>query len=372
MEENGTKKTNPQESVYISCEKRANDIRSKKNIVWYCSVFLINICTLLLAWVFINNKWETISVKEVFADINWKYILFILLIIVICFLLKSFISFLSLRKHCKSAKFKAVFLANSRRRFYEMVTIYNQCDVVYSVGLCVSGVDKCSSIEHDYSGKVLSRLSRLLYSFVFMIIGAVFYFTKVNVWVFIAGIVAFFINCMYVLLIVLFDFNRDKTIGLVAKFSKILYKLKLINDYQLFFQNVTNQLFAYSMGLKKVKKLSYVIIVSNLIVHFIRNFILFVIFQGVDIVGYSILCEVLFKCAMIDLIVSVLPLPKGMFVYEVLFITLFRGVVTSASMLCGMILYRFFDYLINFLVCPIIMLCDRNKNTSKDVDVIVE
>jgi hypothetical protein len=72
--------------------------------------------------------------------------------------------------------------------------------------------------------------------------------------------------------------------------------------------------------------------------------------------------QVVFGLTMMDLIFDIYPLAKGVLIYEIMFILLFRGLFLDGYLLIGMLIYRILDYFVVFLIFGFLKILEKTKN----------
>lgn len=372
MEEN-KKKVQPHEELFDNSLNKVQEISNKKSAFYYVGIIFLNIFFLALFWILIRQKENVAEYSEVIPTINWRYLWFSLAIIVLILLLQIFPDYIAIFSKTKKRKFGVVTLANNRLNFFNLVTSFSSGGY-YTHANCLhsGGVSKQASIDVTYMKKLLSRISQLVYTFLFVCIGTILYIKNINIWIFVAGILAFLINCIVVIFILFFGNRKEQSLSFIAKLCKLLYKLKLIKNVDLTYKVMANRLFVYSLNIKKHKKLNILYVVCNFISQFLRHFILFVIVQALNFGSGEIFLEILFKCAILDMIISSFPFPKGTAIFEILFLCLFSSVFFSGYLLWGMIIYRLFDYFIYIIIYLITLAIEKifkinNLKAQKDV-----
>lgn len=355
----------PQELIYNSLEEKNKEISSKRSLVSYISIVLINICLLVVFWILISNKYGVASSREVFESLEIWYLALICLIIIGVVLLQTLIDYISLYKRTKRHRFGGLFFANCERIMYGNLTIYSKCrDGKFVERLGKSRVSTRSSVSLVYLKKFFELVSLVIYSVIALVGGTILFLQDTNIIVLCIGLVAFVINCGILCFILYSAGHIEKSVEFVAKLSKLLFKLKLIKDIDKFFRETTNAIYVYSSVIKSLSKISWLGIVSNICVKFLRHFVLFVIFQMFNFGGGMVLAEIVFASTILDLIVSVLPLQRGTMVFEILFATLFFHIFFDGYLPWAMITFRFFDYFVYIFIPLIVKIFDFRGRKS--------
>lgn len=358
---NKNKKFTPQNMLFNGIESSVKEIKSKKNILYYIGIFLLNFCSLALCWFFVNRSNAVVHYSDIISSINWKYLIFIFIIVCLILITKVFNTFFILYKMIKKRRFGLIYFANTNKEFFNMVTIYNGGNNIFASMLNKGGIDVQVSVDVLYAKKLFARFALIIYSLILIIVGAIMYITTIKPWILILGIICLIVECIPIILIMIFDINRELVLSMLARLSKTLYKLKLIKDYEKFYKKTSSELFVYSGVLKHVSRWSILYIILNIITQFLRHFILFVIIQSLNFSSGELLLEIMFKCVILDLIINISPLQRGTLIYEILFFTLFANTFFSGYLMWGMVAYRFFDYFIYAIPFLFNLVIDRIK-----------
>ena len=365
MEEKTKKKIIPQEELYSYAKLKSKDMQSTRSALYYTGIILLNIFFLALAWVLVGNKDGVVGFNQVVTAVDWKNILFIFLIVALILIIQVFPDYMFYYSKTKKRKFGTLFLANAKMNFYNSVTLFSSGGYyMFANRLVDDGATSQSALDTAYFKKFISKISQIVYSFLAIIVGAILFLSKTNIWLIIGGIIGFSINCIAVVFVLIFDTHRDKVLSCVAGLCKTLYRLKFIKDYEDFYNRLVSKLFVYNSNLKFAKKSTIIHILLNVLIQFLRHFVLFIILQMLNFGDLEVLLEILFKCAIIDLIIGVLPLQNGTAIFELLFVSLFNNVFFSGYLLWGMVLYRFFDYFIYLIIYLFVLPFDSKKRKS--------
>lgn len=360
----------PQELIYKSLEEKNKEISSKRSIVSYIGIVLINICLLVVFWILISNKYGVASSREVFESFEVWYLVLICLAVVGVILLQALTDYISLFKRDKKHRFCGVLFANCERIMYGNLTVYSKGgDGKFVERLGKSRVSPRSSVSLLYLKKFFELVSLIIYSIVTLVVGTILFLQDTNIIVLCIGLVSFVVNCGILCFVLYSAGHIEKSVELIAKLSKILFKLKLIRDIDKFFREATNAIYVYGSVIKPLSKVSWLGgILANIGVRFLRHLVLFVIFQMFNFGGSGVLVEVVFASTIFDLIVIVLPLQRGTLVFEILFATLFFHIFFDGYLPWVMIAFRLFDYFVYILIPLIVKIFDfrGRKGVAKE------
>lgn len=351
----------PQEFLFADMKDKNSEITSKRSTFFYVGIVLINVCMLLLFYGLVSNKYGVVSTSEIFESLDWRYLMFLGLSIVFVIFLQVMRDYVALFKMTKRRRFRGILFANQKYNLYGAVTTWGGEKSPYVVRLNKANIDKRSSVDMLYSKKFSELVSRVVYSVIVFVLGVIFCMNNANILMVILGVVAFLINGT-ILCILLYSFrNMDGCIGLIARVSKFLFRLKLVKDYEVFYKKMVSGMCEYRVVMKNLSPLSILSVLANMFTMFIRHFGLFVIFQMLNFGGWQYFVEILFYSTILDLIIGVLPLQKGTLVFELLFSVLFINVFFDGYLQIAMILYRIYDYFAYILISLLILLFDKKK-----------
>lgn len=351
------------------CERKlleAKDIRSRKSSIFYLAICLLSVITIIVAWIIETNTNGVESTSSFFQVVDWRYIYAILSILLLVLLLRSFSDYLYLYLKTKQRKFLTLFNGNVKRNFYDNLSSYGRTGAtVLNSYLFDKNIDSRLSVELSYGKRLFNRISLIIYSIVVLTIGCCFVFDGSLIWIFVASLIGFVVNCVIVIFVLYFDKSKEKYVKVVGWLSKCLYKLKLIKDYEVFYSNTIDKLVVCNTYLKAKKVVLIVQIVAELVVRFLKHLLLFVVLCMINHGSLLAFVQILFGLTMIDLVFEIYPQSKGVLIFEVLFITLFSPVFFEGYVVWGMLIYRVVDLYIPVLMFVILELIEVVFNKLK-------
>jgi len=354
------------ERISQSSISECSNIKNRKNSFFIFTLLLLGIATLFVAVVVSGSTNELVRFEEVFSGCNWNYIYLIIAIVFVCFLTKSFGDYLLLYSKTRQRKFFSILMTNVETQFYGGVSFYSRGErPIYISNLINNDIDDNMAIDMYYTKSLLNKISRLLYWFVVLVLGVIFCFYTVDLFLIMASFAIFIISCIIVLNLIFSSNNIQKYILFISKLSKNLYKWGFVKDYEKFFKRLVDNFIMYSRVFKNKKYVIIYQLISNIIVMFLSHFVLFVLFQMINF-GNGVFIEMIFKLSIINILTSIWPLPKGLICFEFLFIYLMKGIFFSGYVVWGLILYRLITYYLVIIPHLIIVLIGKIRVGKKD------
>ena len=177
---------------------------------------------------------------------------------------------------------------------------------------------------------------------------------------------------MFLTLVFVTKKNKTRGVAIVGSICKILYNLKLIKDYESVFNKMADNLLICSNSFNYNKLLMSIEIVSNVLMLIVKFLIVHLSMATLVLADSSIVGEVIIKCFIIEAIFMAYPLPKGVLIYELLFVFLFSSLIPNGFLFYVMILYRVFDLFLGFINCLVVKLLDSVIYKSKKQPIKVE
>ena len=344
MTKNSDKNINRLKNYNALQFKKTQDMLSGKNNFFYVSLVLISVVTIIVAWLIESNTYGVDT--KVFDGFNARFVLLILPTMILIALLNIVGDYFVICRRLKVRKFFSVVFASLTQSYYNFFQIWDRNgNRVGGEYLKVNGVDAEFSKNMTASKTILSKVSFVIYSIIMVILGSIFAFRTVNVFLYVLGVASLIVLLTIVLSILYFERFKDKYLVFVGKLCKFLYKLKLIKDYESLYNNLVSKFMYYGTAIKFDKLYVVMQIVFGCITKFLKHLTLFFILCSFNVGSGEIFIEVLFKCVILDLIIDILPIPNGVLLYELLFLTLFRETFISGYVLYGLVGYRFVTYL---------------------------
>lgn len=344
----------------IRIDDKFNKITTGSSKLFYASLVALNILSLVLSMIYINNKQKLENANIVLENITWNTVVLLFVIFLCITLLEILPVYLKNYSRTKSKKFGIVFNSVAIGQFYEYSTVYGNGSRIMSTKYqTLKGVKYNQAIIINYSNKFFNNLSFVIYSFIFLFLSLFLWSNSVNIWLYILALLSFVIYLIYVILVLCFDIYKKSSINFISKVIRFLYKMKIIKDIEKTYGEFLDKMLIYTKGLKQNKWLTFTEIFFNIFVFFLKGVILYYALISMNIGDVSMLGELLFKCVIIELIFKIWPLQRGTLIFEFLFIVMFQNLFFEGYLYWGLIVFRFFDYFIYIIKYLLIIMFDK-------------
>ena len=343
-------------------------MKERKNIIFYLSIISLDICAIILASAVYCNYNGIMNIDDVLRNFDNRFTLLILGLIVVCFLLNIFPDYFMIWTKTRKRSFGSVISGDIRNKFYSGLMLYGQDGVAANVHrLANSGIDGKIAIEVGYSKKIIGKIAQLLYWMLVLIVGVVFAFDSVPLYIFVFAIISFVLLVSIVVYVLFANKQKERYIAGVGRLVRFLYKIKLIKDYEKLYNCIVERLAVCGTVLKNKKSLIITQLLCCIFKELIRSILLISIIGAFDVFDWDCAIEIIFKLTLIDLIVGILPLPSGLVAYELIFLLLLGGVVSTECVVWVMVTFRLCDYYINAILMSVVVAMDSvfEKQTKK-------
>jgi len=164
-------------------------------------------------------------------------------------------------------------------------------------------------------------------------------------------------------------FNRDKELAvlIVAKITKFLYKLNIVKDFYMFYNKYIDKMIAYNRTYKINKSIIVSEVFSHVLILFLKSLFVYFIFLFVNQGTADLFFEILFCSVVLQVLMDLIPLPKGVLFFEIIFIILFKNIFFEGYLFWGLMLYRIFDYFIYVIHYLIIKMIELVLNSISKI-----
>jgi uncharacterized protein (TIRG00374 family) len=245
----------------------------------------------------------------------------------------------------KKSWFWRLMVDNIKCNFYNHMTICSSGGYsVVSTSLKKRGIDDKVAVDISRSKKITRLIALVLYSFLVATIGSVIYFKDINIFWLVATIICFLILCIRLLFILLIDRHRDSGIGMVSRVCKLLYKIGIVKDLDVFYKRIIHEIVVANRSLRSNGKILTTQIICSMVGLFLKHFILYVILLMLNFDVSGVFFEMLTFITIFDIVVSVWPLPAGTLIFELLFILRFNSIFGGGYVIWALIMYRVVTY----------------------------
>lgn len=346
--------------IYDKTIEKAHQFEGARNIFYYFMLVLLNLCIMGVITVIVYSVYKVEKLSVVFSGVDWRYLYLMISIVAVILLLRVFSDYMMLYSRSKQRRFGRLVNANIKHEFYSLVTMYSLGRIsIFANELTRSGVGKRLAVDIAYAKKFLSKIAWSVYFIIALLIGSIFVFEEKFIVLFMASLIALFVSCIILIFIIVFGKNKESAVAFVGKLGKILYKFRIVKDYEKFYKNAIEKIIVCRVALKSNKFVVAVQIVSSFIICFLRHFLIFGILKVLNIAEGFDLIAVIYNASMMDLIVSLFPLRRGALYYNLLFVTLFAQIFSIDLIVPAMIMVAIFDYLIYVLLFVVVKIVDK-------------
>lgn len=357
---NTTKKLNAENSIFDFYKYKNDQIREKKSRFYYFCILLANLCTLILAMLWLKNTSNVESFSIIWQEFNFQFVLLMLFILIIILILQTLPNYLKIYNCTGSRRFGTLFKSNINKLYFNRITLKslggNYTSTLY---LTDKKIKNCNSIELTMSNDIIDKFSRVVYSFIFLVLGLLLWIENISIWLYLAALLPFVFNFFYVMIVLMFIKNKKSVLNFISNVIKFFYNRNLISDYEKCYNNIINKLIVYEKSLKLPKVLVFVEIFANFLILFLKGVMLYFAITSLNMANENILGEVLFGFVILELLITISPLPKGTIIYEILFVLLFDKLFYNGYLFWGMVLYRVLDYFIYAMLYLIVYFVDK-------------
>lgn len=339
-------------------KEKVSDGNSK---FFYVCLILLNILTIGLCYVILNKISTVEKLAIIFESLDYKIYILILLSFLLVLFLKTLPMFLKIYSKTKNRNLFTALSASLVGEYYGRVTICS-CGEIPMCSNCLTSKGHTSKnvVDVNYGIKFFDKISFLIYGVIIYIVGSIVALKKINVWLFVLGLLILCYYIVQILIVFMFKNNKKKTLEFLSKFVKVLYSLHLIKDYEKLYYKLIDRLIIYVKELKQNKWLIFTEIIANIFRYFLKSIVIYFVVVTLNIASASVLGELLLATLILDLILQIWPLKYGTFIYEILFVILFINLFFEGFVFWGLLIYRIFDYFLFALayliwdVCSII------------------
>ena len=335
------------------------DLIGRKNSIYTSLIIIFSIVVIIVAYMWINTHEKSVNIADIFNGANLKYFALMFICVGVILLINAFSKFIGLYGMNKQKKFGAIFNSEIKSIFYNKLTTYTKGWIVGGNYLVNRGIALDNSIDIELVDRMSEKVAKLLYSFIILASCGVFCFKRLNVVIFILGVVAFLISVSLIVFVILFNKKQSKMLEVIASFSGLLYKCRLVKDYEMYYNLLVGKLYAMSRFFKQKSLISLFQILFHIIINVLKVLIIYLFLLSINISGIDVFAELLLNMLMIDLIVGVLPLPSCLIVCELLFYLLFASMLPSGYIFWALLIYRFFDFYIYIIVYLLTLIADK-------------
>lgn len=359
-------RTLPENKIKNTIDFQYKELTSKRNVMFSILVFLLNICAIIVGYMWISHNEKVANFNIVFDSSNSGYWVLVVSCLLLIVLITSFSKFLGFYAVTKKRKFLTLFTGQIKSSYYDCVSLYNKGWIVG----CKHLINKADSSDHSIntilSSRMSDRFAKLVYSFIVLLSCSIFCIRKINLIVYLLGIASFIVLTIVFVFVLMLKYKPSKILAIVAWFSAVLYKCKVVRDYEAYYNFIVGKMNSMNLYFKQKNYVAIIQFFANITVYILKALILYLFMLSINMGGIGTFAEMLIRLVLIDLIIEVLPLPKGVLVYEVLFILLFKNIMLEGFLFWGLIVYRMFDVIIYFILNVVISIVENIFHKKKN------
>ena len=363
------KRESVEERVITLTQSKVNKINTFSSQIFYASIILLNILTLILSILYINNIAKIEKFSIVVENIKIEFVALIILIFIFMMCLKTLPNFLKVYSMTKKCRFGLLYSAESVRNFYNMSTIYSTGATSMYVDYLVNRkVSEKNSLDVAYSRNLFERIAHTIFYSIAFIVGLIFWLKKdLSWWLLICASIPIIINLIVLCVIFSFKVNKKSTIKFVANICTIMYNLHLTKNYEKLYTKITDNLILYDKQFKQNKTLIFTEIVSYMLTEFLKCVLVYYVLVSLNLGSIDMLGDVIFRVVLIEMILLLYPFRNGCLIFEILFVMLFKNVFFEGYIFWGMLITRlvlYFFYMIQYYLLRMCSTMQRNKKAS--------
>lgn len=356
----------------LRIDEDVKKIKNSSSSWYYASLILLNVISLLISFLYLDYcGYDIQKFSTIFAEFDYKCIWLLLVCFLIILFLQTLPIFLRLYGKTKNKNFAIVFGGVINFEYFSRVTLGGSGGLPLAVNVISKNkIKEDAAIDGVYGHKCFDRISFLMYSIVLIALGLIFWSDNVNVILIIVALVIIVVNLCKVVLILMFNSNKKKTLEILAKIIRLAYNLHLIKDYEKVYNRLVDKLIIFVKDFRTNKALIFVDIFANVLRYFLKGCAIYFILVSLNFADGNAFGELLFKCVILQLILDFWPIQNGTFIFEFLFVILFKNIFFEGYIWWGIILYRLFDYFLYILAFGIYKLFDyifdnKRRNIQK-------
>lgn len=334
---------------------------------YYFSLLLVSICSLVVAWLLLANNGKTAKFSDFFSLYGFQEFSVVILLFVVITLLITLISYLKIYSKGNKSKFYAVYSSITHSQFFNKVSLYGMAGDVTLFGKMADRKIKDNlACDITYSKKFFEKVAFAIFGGV-ALIWSLFIMDRINIWLYFVMLMAVTIDLSFIIIVLLTRKNKTRGIAIISKVCKMLYDMKIVKDYEKAFNKMVDKLLIYANSFNYSKALIWVELASNLLIFFLKFLVVYLTMVNLVLADSSLLGEVIIKCYLLESVFMLYPLPRGILIYEILFVYLFSSIIPNGFVFFVLMIYRIFDIVLPFINYSIVGLIDLfvYKNNKK-------
>jgi len=313
-----------------------------KNKILNVVAIIISLAIFIYFFLYKNGLYQLVSVLKV---INVSWIIAAIALMFVYWALEVFIIHVLTRLLFKEQKFRSSIRAAMVGQFYASITPLQTGaqPAIYYV-LESEGIDPASASSILVMKFIIHQTTLTIYSFIIIILKYNYFISKIS-GIFYLCLIGFIFNFGIILTAVMFSINKRFTKVLLLGVIKLLYKIKLLKNWQKSIDKIEKGLDDFHNNAIFIAK-NYKIVLRVAIINMAQLTVFYVIpyliYRGFNLASAS-LWNMLAAQTLVMLIVSITPLPGGAGGAEGGFVLLFT-MFFKENILPGVLLWRIITY----------------------------
>ena len=322
-------------------QSKYKDLKSTKTIYTSIIYYLLVVCSMTLVLFWVVNTSQIENVKNIIQLINVKSIVLIVIVCLLIVVMKSLKLFLTTYSKTKSKKFARCYGFVVESEFYSGVTVNQRGrDISLIGGLLNKKTKNNIAINSVYGINIVNKIALISYFVVMLMLGLILNVKMVNLWLLLIAIIYILYNLLFVIFVFYAKKNKKSAIVFVGKLCKLLYKLKIIKDYEKVFSCMTDKLLYYTKSVENNKILNIVNFCGEIICLMLKSIVLFLVVNMLGATNDFDIILIMFNILVLDCCLGVIPIPNGIFVFEILFMVVFSNVFLNGYLFWVLLIYR--------------------------------
>ena len=320
------------------------------NIIKKNAIFLLLVIAVILYFVL---KDDFVNIINTLANVNFKWLIFAFVFIVIYFILKSGSLYILSREYSKNLKFSKIFQVSLITQFFNGITPFSsggQPMEVYYLSKC--GIKATRGTNIILQNFIMYQMALIAHGIIAIVLNYNFHFFKKIPILRELTTLGFAINILVGVALLFISFCSKFNKKVINLIIKICYKLKIVKDIEKVTENWQEKLdeFHDSAELLKRKKMLF-------FRGFVYNFVALTVFYVIPIfIIYGMgsfeinAIETITASAYVLIIGSFVPIPGGSGGIEFGFIQFFGNFITGPALSASLLVWRFITYYLGMIL----------------------
>lgn len=365
------KKAQPEETLYNSLREKFNDMHTAKNAVYYVSIVLLNIAVMVLAMLWLNNKYEVVSFTAIKENLDFTIILLMCCVFVLVKMVQTVSLFISYHFKSKSNSFGRIYVANAYSDFYGNMTMFSNGRMAAMVGgLSNTKIKPQHIVSVAYEKKYFNLFTLLCVSAVMVLVGAFKWEQILHVSVTIICFIAIICGFMYLLYIRMTRSDKERSLSICSWIATMMSKLRLSGDFEKTYFGLVDKSLVTTKAVRVKWKAKVLNIVSSLVVILLRALIVYLIFSSLGLNTSEYYFKSLWILLVLDIMMLVWPFPRGVVLVDILVVSIISKMLFPEYIWYVLVFYKLFENIIYDVHYLIVLIVDKiaNKIRAKKLE----